>query len=565
MDRRMLINAIDPEECRIAIVDDGALTELEVESNVGGKLKGNIYKAKISRIEPSLQAAFLDIGTQRNGFLQINDIHPAYFRTTRHSERNSGRARIQDVLEPGQELVVQVVKEEREAKGATLTTYLSLPGRYLVVMPGSDRGGISRKISDGEQRQRLRKLSKELEIPAGIGMIIRTAGLDRSQSELSRDLALQLKLWEKIVTAAQTARCPQILYKESDLATRVIRDYFTPEIREILIDDQETFQRVKEFVGEVMPRYRSRVHYYENEQPMFTNFSIAEQVEETLKREVKLPSGGAIVIDSLEALVAIDVNSGKATAGENIEETAYRTNLEAAEMISKQLRLRDLGGLIVIDFIDMLEKRHRAAVERRLQDALKTDKARIEVGHLSQFGLLEMSRQRLRASLTSQSHVSCPHCHGIGKLKNSELVALEALRKIQSAVIVGHVTMVKCRLSPAPCLFLLNNKKRELSRLEEKYGVRIFILADGRLKADEYEFEMDSGRAGTSISEAPKAKAPVQAEPEDREPQRLVDEEEEEAALAARRMSSKVDNDETGASEKSSDSENADQEHTKQA
>jgi ribonuclease E len=561
----MLINAIDPEECRIAIVDDGALTELEVESNVGGKLKGNIYKAKISRIEPSLQAAFLDIGTQRNGFLQINDIHPAYFRTTRHSERNSGRARIQDVLEPGQELVVQVVKEEREAKGATLTTYLSLPGRYLVVMPGSDRGGISRKISDGEQRQRLRKLSKELEIPAGIGMIIRTAGLDRSQSELSRDLALQLKLWEKIVTAAQTARCPQILYKESDLATRVIRDYFTPEIREILIDDQETFQRVKEFVGEVMPRYRSRVHYYENEQPMFTNFSIAEQVEETLKREVKLPSGGAIVIDSLEALVAIDVNSGKATAGENIEETAYRTNLEAAEMISKQLRLRDLGGLIVIDFIDMLEKRHRAAVERRLQDALKTDKARIEVGHLSQFGLLEMSRQRLRASLTSQSHVSCPHCHGIGKLKNSELVALEALRKIQSAVIVGHVTMVKCRLSPAPCLFLLNNKKRELSRLEEKYGVRIFILADGRLKADEYEFEMDSGRAGTSISEAPKAKAPVQAEPEDREPQRLVDEEEEEAALAARRMSSKVDNDETGASEKSSDSENADQEHTKQA
>jgi ribonuclease E len=555
MDRRMLINAVDQEECRIAIVEEGEVTELEVESNVGGKLKGNIYKAKISRIEPSLQAAFIDIGTQRNGFLQINDIHPAYFRSSRNTERNQGRARIQDVLEPGQELVVQVVKEEREAKGATLTTYLSLPGRYLVVMPGSDRGGISRKISDGEQRQRLRKLSKELEIPAGIGMIIRTAGLDRSQSELSRDLALQLKLWEKIVTAAQSARCPQILYKESDLATRVIRDYFTPEIREILIDDPETFQRVKEFVGEVMPRYRSRVHLYENEQPVFSNFNIAQQVEETLKREVKLPSGGAIVVDSLEALVAIDVNSGKATAGENIEETAYRTNLEAADTIAKQLRLRDLGGLIVIDFIDMLEKRHRAAVERRLQDALKSDKARIEVGHLSQFGLLEMSRQRLRASLTSQSHMSCPHCHGIGKLKNSELVALEALRKIQSAVIVGHVTTVKCRLSPAPCLFLLNNKKRELARLEEKYGVRIFILADGRLKADEYEFEMDSPRTGSMVSEAPKSNKPqaVQQEvpsSEDREPQRLVDEEEEEEERAnERRVRARAESNESKSEE----------------
>ncbi|MBX7145334.1 MAG: Rne/Rng family ribonuclease [Oligoflexia bacterium] len=541
MDRRMLINATDPEECRIAIVEDGNIVELEVESNVGGKLKGNIYKAKISRIEPSLQAAFIDIGTQRNGFLQINDIHPAYFKTGRHSDRNPGRARIQDVLEAGQELVVQVVKEEREAKGATLTTYLSLPGRYLVVMPGSDRGGISRKISDSDQRSRLRKLTQELEVPAGIGMIIRTAGLDRSQSELSRDLSLQLKLWEKIVTASQSAVCPQLLYKESDLATRVIRDYFTPEIREILIDEPDTFNRVKEFVGEVMPRYRSRVRLYEEKQPMFSSFGVEEQVEETLRREVKLPSGGAIVIDSLEALVAIDVNSGKATAGENIEDTAYRTNLEAADVIAQQLRLRDLGGLIVVDFIDMLDKRHRAAVERRLADALKTDKARVEIGHLSQFGLLEMSRQRLRASLSSQSHVACPHCRGLGKLKNTEIVALEVLRKIQNAVIVGHVSSVKARLSPAPALFLLNHKKQELARLEEQSGGKILILADGRLRSDEYEFEMDSTRVGTaSIEQARTAPAAASAAKEkdeqDREPQRLIDEDEEESvAQAARR------------------------------
>lgn len=551
MDRRMLINASDPEECRIAIVEDGNIVELEVESNVGGKLKGNIYKAKISRVEPSLQAAFIDIGTQRNGFLQINDIHPAYFKTGRHSDRNPGRARIQDVLEAGQELVVQVVKEEREAKGATLTTYLSLPGRYLVVMPGSDRGGISRKISDSDQRSRLRKLTQELEVPTGIGMIIRTAGLDRSQSELSRDLSLQLKLWEKIVTASQSAVCPQLLYKESDLATRVIRDYFTPEIREILIDDPETYNRVKEFVGEVMPRYRSRVRQYEEQQPMFSSFGVEEQVEETLRREVKLPSGGAIVIDSLEALVAIDVNSGKATAGENIEDTAYRTNLEAADVIARQLRLRDLGGLIVVDFIDMLDKRHRSAVERRLTEALKIDKARVEVGHLSQFGLLEMSRQRLRASLSSQSHVTCPHCRGLGKLKNTELVALEVLRKIQNAVIVGHVSAVRARLSPGPALFLLNHKKQELARLEEQCGGKILVLADGRLRADEYEFEMDSKRSSNGHTESPKAAPPAASpsaskEEQDREPQRLIDEEEEESALleARRRALAAADEDE---------------------
>jgi ribonuclease E len=495
MERRMLINAIHPEEIRIAITEGQTLTELEIETDSGRKLKGNIYKARISRIEPSLQAAFLDIGTQRNGFLQINDLHPAYFRERNlESAARRGRVRIQDVLEPGQELVVQVVKEERELKGATLTTYLSLPGRYVVIMPGSERGGISRKIGDSDQRGRLRKLAQELEIPAGISMIVRTAGLDRSLSELSRDLSLQLKLWEKIVTQAQNAVCPALLYKESDLSTRVIRDYFTPEIREIIIDHPETCRRVKEFVDEVMPRYRSRIILYQDKQPLFSFYKIDEQLEEAFCPEVKLKSGGAIVIDSLEALVAVDVNSGKSTTEVNIEETAYRTNLEAADEIGRQLRLRDLGGLIVIDFIDMIDRRHKAAVEKRMRDAVKDDKARIEIGRLSKFGLLEMSRQRLRAALLSQTHQECSLCSGMGRIKKPEVIALEAYRKIQAAVVIGRVAGVKARLSPGAALFMLNQKKAELVALEQEHNVRISVLADGRMRPEECEFEFDNAR-----------------------------------------------------------------------
>jgi len=493
MDQRMIINAVHPEECRIAIIEGTTLAELEIESHAGKKAKGNIYRGRISRIEPSLQAAFVDIGTNRNGFLQINDVHQACFRDRGGRQ---GKVRIQDVLEPGQELVVQVVKEERDMKGATLTTYISLPGRYLVIMPGSDRGGISRKIHDNEQRLRLGRLSRELEVPVGIGMIIRTAGLDRSQGELSRDLSLQLKLWESILVANQTAKAPALLYKDNDLATRVIRDYFTPDVREIVIDDAKTFHNVREFVGQVMPRYRSRIKLYEEKGPIFTHHGIDQQVQDALSREVKLPSGGAIVIEQLEALVAIDVNSGKATDSANIEETAYKTNLEAAEEVARQLRLRDLGGLIVIDFIDMSDKRHRAAVERRLQECVSSDKARIELGKLSKFGLLEMSRQRLRASLTSHSHIRCDHCLGNGHIKNPELVALEALRKMQAAVIVGHVRKIKARLPSMPAFFLLNNKRAEIAGLEAEYKVQILILPDGRLRPDECEFEMEGSQDG---------------------------------------------------------------------
>ena len=546
-ERRMLINAVNSEECRIAITENDQLIELEIESLIGKKLKGNVYKAKISRIEPSLQAAFIDIGTQRNGFLQINDIHPSFFRNVGRGGRGGGsgnRVRIQDVLEPGQELVVQVVKEEREQKGATLTTYISLPGRYVVIMPGSDRGGISRRISDNEQRGRLRKLSQELAMPAGMGMIVRTAGLDRSLTELSRDLSIQLKLWENIVAAAQTGQCPAILYQESDLETRVIRDYFTPEIREIIIDEPTTFNRVKEFVGQVMPRYRSRVKQYESERPLFSFYNIDDQLANTLKDRVKLPSGGEIVIDALEALVAIDVNSGKATKGGNIEETAYRTNLEAAEEIARQLRLRDLGGLVVIDFIDMLDRRNRTAVERKMADVVKLDKARVEVGMLSKFGLLEMSRQRLRASLSSQSHSTCAVCQGTGKLKNPPLVALEVLRKIQAAVVVGHVSLVKARLAPGPAMYLLNNKKAELAELEKKYGVQILVLADGRLRPDEFEYEMESANR-TAVSPTEDRPAPARSSEEDHDHDDLDEDSEIEEFRESQKADAAAEDDES--------------------
>jgi ribonuclease E len=521
MEKKMLINAYDSEECRIALVEDGILTDLEVESNIGQKLKGNIYKAKIARIEPSLQAAFIDIGANRNGFLQINDVHPSYFRAGYNPPSHHSRINIQDVLEPGQELILQVVKEEREQKGATLTTYLSLPGRYVVLMPGSDRGGVSRKIGDSEQRKRLKKLALELEIPAGIGMIVRTAGLDRSMSELSRDITLQIKLWERILEESQTAGTPQLLYKEGDPATRVIRDYFSPDVREILVDNKDTYHKVKDFIDETMPRYRSRVKFYDEQTPLFIRHGIEDQLIESLNREVKLPSGGALVIDSLEALVAIDVNSGKSTGGGSIEDTAYRTNLEAADEIARQIRLRDLGGLIVIDFIDMLNPRHKSEVEKRLQDAVSTDKARIEVGKISKFGLLEMSRQRLKASLASSSTIKCVHCQGTGQVKNSDVVAREVLRKIQSAVMVGQVAIVKARLSPGPAMILLNNKKQDLSKLENDYSTKIYVLADGRLRADEYELDMETLR-----EQAEKERVAFASEPEIHDPHDDLDREE---------------------------------------
>lgn len=490
--QKMLINALHPEDLRIAIIKDNELEELEVDSSSStNSIKGNIYKAKVDRIEPSLQAAFIDIGTNRNAFLQINDVHPSYYCDQSFRHKKFDTIPIKKVLKEGQEIIVQVVKEERGEKGATLTTYLSLPGRYTVLMPGTKHSGVSKKIQDNQHRARISKIYSELDIPVGMGIIVRTAGYDRSIIDIKRDLELQLKLWEEIVIKSETETYPKLLYKESDPSIRVIRDYFTPEIREILIDEEETFSQVKEFVGKVMPRYRSRVQRYDDTQPIFTKFNIDQQVENTMSTEIHLKSGGSIVIGSLEALVAIDVNSGKSTGSKNIEQTAFQTNIEAAEEVAKQLRLRDLGGLIVIDFIDMNEARHRKELEKRVKEVFENDRARIELGSLSKFGLFEMSRQRLRASIISKNTHKCHLCNGMGYIKSGEVVALDALRKIQSAIIVGGVKLVKARMTPGAALFLLNNKKKELSRLEEKYSSRIYVLADNSIRPDSTQFEFN--------------------------------------------------------------------------
>lgn len=495
MARRMLINATHAEETRVIIADDDRLLELEIERADQAQLKGNIYKAAITRVEPSLQAAFLDIGSNRNGFLQINDIHSAYFNNWPPETGNAhDRPSIQDVLHAGQELVVQVVKDERDAKGATLTTNISIPGRFLVLMVGNQRGGVSRKINDEGQRYRLKQAVQKLRVPAGMGVIVRTAGINKSSAELQRDLDSLLDLWYDIADKSFQPQSPKLLYKESDLAIRTIRDYITTDIEEILIDEASMFERVSQFVQKTMPSFSSRVKLYDSPRPLFSNFHLDAQVEAVNQHEVTLPSGGSIVINVTEAIVAIDVNSGRSTGQSDVEETAYWTNKEAAEVLAKQLRLRDLGGLIVIDFIDMNDKRHKQAVERALKDSTRYDKAKVEIGKISKFGLLEMSRQRLKTSLVSQSHVLCPHCSGRGRVKAPESASLEALRKVESSLFAGGVNTVRLRMAPAAALFLLNSKRKALSKLEADTGVSIFVYADGRLKPEEYELELDTGK-----------------------------------------------------------------------
>lgn len=491
MNKLMVINSSQFEEVRIAIIsENGDLLEFETESTGTTKLKGNVYKAKILRLEPSLQAAFVDIGSNRNGFLQITDIHPSYFPPEIDSK--SRNVNIADILKQGQNIVVQVLKEERDLKGATLTTHISLPGRYTVLIPGNDKSGVSRRINHVEQRRRLKLIANELEIPAGVGIIIRTAGLDRSLSDLSRDISIQLKVWQTIIDAQhKSADSPRLLYREGNLASRVIRDYFTPDVREILIDDEQTYEEVKSFVGQVMPRYRSRVKNYTSPTPIFSHFDIESAIATTMKPKVNLPSGGSIVIEQLEALVAIDVNSSRSKTGENIEQTAYLTNLEAAKEISRQVRLRDLGGLVVVDFIDMSSKKNRANVEKALRTEFEDDKAKTEFGKISKFGLLEMSRQRLRGSLASQSYAACPHCRGQGRVRVPELVALEILRKLQTDAIrrKKEGVSIVLKTSVTIALHLLNCKRREISEIESLHEIEIKVIPDETILEGEYKVE----------------------------------------------------------------------------
>lgn len=473
MNSKILINAVDHEECRIAKVTDSKLEEFHIESASREITQGNIFKGIITRLEPSLQAVFVDYGAQRHGFLQKNDIHPDYF----HDGPN-GDLSLNTIVKRGQEVLVQITKDPIAQKGAMLSTFISLPGRYLVLMPGSDSRGISRKIEDEEERQRLKEIINSLKLPEGFGVIVRTAGADCNKTQLSKDLNYLMRLWENIKASVGQEQAPALLYKERNLVLRSIRDSFNADITEILIDDAPVFHEVKNFIKIISPKHLKIVKLYKGDRPLFTKFQLENQIASIFDNRVPLVSGGSIVIEQTEALVAIDVNSGKATQKKSIEETAFQTNLEAAEEITRQLRLRDLGGLIVIDFIDMKEIRRRAEIERAMKTFIKLDKARIKVGRISGFGLMQMSRQRIRPSIEFSSYVPCQNCQGKGVIPSTETLVLSFLRKLRLETLKGDVTSVKGVVPPEVAKYLLNRKKKEILDLEMRRNLNIVIEGD---------------------------------------------------------------------------------------
>lgn len=480
--KRMLFNATQAEELRVAIVDGQNLLDLDIETLGKEQRKGNIYKGIITRIEPSLEACFVDYGTDRHGFLPFKEVSRSYFQ-----DYEGGRARIQDVLKEGMEVIVQVEKDERGNKGAALTTFISLAGRYLVLMPNNPRGGgVSRRI-EGEERQELKAAMAELDIPNGMSIIARTAGIGRSAEELEWDLNYLKQLWQAIEEAGKAHHDPYLLFMESSLLIRAIRDYFRPDIGEILVDNQEVYDQVAEFMSYVMPGNAGRLKLYEDHTPLFSRFQIEHQIESAFSRSVSLPSGGAIVIDHTEALVSIDVNSARATRGSDIEDTAFKTNMEAAEEVARQMRLRDLGGLVVIDFIDMENPKHQRDVENVLRDALKKDRARVQMGKLSRFGLLELSRQRLKPALGESSHVACPRCAGTGVIRGIESTALHVLRMVQEEAMKDNTGEVRAQVPVDVATFLLNEKRAELFAMEERLDVNVVLIPNIHLENPHYE------------------------------------------------------------------------------
>lgn len=480
MIRKMLINAEDAEESRVAIVADGILEEFDIETCHKEQNKSNIYKGVVVKVEAGLQAAFIEYGGKRAGFLPLGEVHPSCYVDPDLAKRG-GRVRIHDVLKRNQELLVQVVKDEIGTKGAALSTYISLPGRYLVLMPGVDATRVSRKIEDEAQRRQLKEIVAQLAPPPGTGVIIRTAGLDRTKQELQRDMAYLLKLWETILAQAKELPAPSVVYEESDLVIRSIRDYFTPDIAEILADDREVFKRAREFLQAIMPRYVNRIKLYRERRPIFSKYQLEEQIEAIFEDKIPLKSGGSIVIERTEAMVSIDVNSGRSTQERGMEETAFKTNMEAGEEIARQLRLRDLGGLVVIDFIDMRDRKHIQEVERSLKNALKRDKARTEMARISKFGLLEVSRQRLKPALQDETTLPCPHCKGQGLIRSKESLGLTVLRRIQAAAVKGYLLAAKAKVPLDAANYLLNEKRDRLLKLEQEYGIRIHIEGDATL------------------------------------------------------------------------------------
>ncbi len=483
--KRMLINATQPEELRVALVDGQRLFDIDIESGAREQKKSNIYKGRITRIEPSLEAAFVDFGSDRHGFLPLKEISREYF----NKPVEGGRVNIKDVLDEGQEVIVQVDKEERGNKGAALTTFISLAGRYMVLMPNNPRaGGISRRI-EGEERNELREALSGLNAPADMGLIVRTAGLGRSTEELQWDLDYLVQLWTAIKEAASGRKAPFLIYQESNVIIRAIRDYLRQDIGEVLIDSHDAYDEALAFIQQVMPQYASKVKLYQDPVPLFNRFQIESQIETAFQREVKLPSGGSLVIDPTEALVSIDINSARATRGSDIEETALQTNLEAAEEIARQLRLRDIGGLIVIDFIDMTPMKNQRAVEDRMRQCLEVDRARVQIGRISRFGLLEMSRQRLRPSLGETSGMVCPRCNGQGVIRDIESISLAILRLIEEEALKDRTAEVRARVPLQVAAFLLNEKRNAITKIELRTRVRIFILPDDHLETPHFDVQ----------------------------------------------------------------------------
>lgn len=488
--KRMLINATQPEELRVALVNGQKLYDLDIETSTQEKKKANIYKGKVTRIEPSLEAAFVDYGSERHGFLPFKEISRSYFS---HQPERGEDYGIADVIKEGQELIIQVEKEERGNKGAALTTFVSLAGPYIVLMPNNPRaGGISRRI-EGADRSEMREAIDSINVPEGMGLILRTAGVGKSPEELQWGLDYLTQLWKSIQEVAEEKAAPFLIHQESNIVIRAIRDYLRADTGEILIDNPETFNQASNFVNQIMPQHSGKIKFYEDKVPLFSRFQIESQIESAFLREVRLPSGGFIVIDNTEALTAIDVNSGRATKGGDIEETALNTNLEAAEEIARQMRLRDLGGLVVIDFIDMMQNRHQKEVENRLKDSMKTDRARVQIARISRFGLLEMSRQRLRPSLGEASQMVCPRCSGHGFIRGVESLGLSILRLVEEEAIKDGTQRVVVQVPVDVATFLLNEKRDQIISLEQRHRIHLVLIPNEHMEVPNYTVERIRG------------------------------------------------------------------------
>jgi len=503
--KRILINATQPEELRVAMVDGQKLDNFDIETTGRKQTRSNIYKGKITRIEPSLEAAFIEFGVDRHGFLPMKDVIRSYFlnenvQTAEGSDvQNSEeqekspptheRRNIKDVLKEGQEIIVQVDKEERGNKGAALTTFISLAGRYLVLMPNNPRaGGVSRRI-EGENRSEAREVLSTLEIPTGMGLILRTAGVNKTAEELKWDLEYLLQLWKAIEISAQQHPAPFLIYQESNVIIRAIRDYMREDTGEILVDNQAIYEEANAFMQQVMPQHLEKVKLYQDKVPLFTRYQIESQIESAFQREVKLPSGGSIVLDRTEALLSVDINSARATKGGDIEETALTTNLEAVDEIARQLRLRDLGGLVVIDFIDMLSHRNQREVESRTKEAVKIDRARIQVGRISRFGLLEMSRQRLRSSLGETSQIVCPRCVGQGNIRGVESLSLSILRLMEEEAMKDKTSKIFVKVPVNVATYLLNEKRQAILEIEGRQQINIVLIPNPNMETPQYDVQ----------------------------------------------------------------------------